>query len=230
MIKHLALAAAFLIAACATNPTEAKIEPGSGNVLVVVKVPKIPASYRLSAVRYNQEAAQIELMSGGFALATNGTVLDADERSNYIIAIAQPGIHAFQMLTQQERWGVCYHADSLQFELTADTVVYLGEFDPTPSLSELTINVVKNRDTYSVGRTDISHYFENISPPNIAAPSEQDLDDVRAFIDRELVNVNAPVMTPDYAPASFGTGRDLFGLNKICGGYYRGEAKPKDRN
>ena len=200
-----------LLAACATNPATIAISPQSEKALLIMEVGASPIDFQLGLAPYDAEAGAIH----------GWTQLWVPQSSvkRYFVRELQPGRYAFMYLAQQEQWAVCFHADTQAFDVRPGEVIYLGAFDPRPHLLQLQGLAVSSGRTYAQGSTLI-HFFDNITPPALLPPQEEDLARVQTYLSQTSPLVTAPIRRAEYQPAAFGTGRDLFGLERVCGGYY----------
>jgi hypothetical protein len=64
-----------------------------------------------------------------------------------------------------------------------------------------------------------------VTPPTLAPIDEAQLAAVAAMVKTRMPKTTAAPRAVQFAPARFGTGHDLFGMRRICGGYYQGKAK-----
>jgi hypothetical protein len=79
----------------------------------------------------------------------------------------------------------------------------------------------------SLRQGSLAHFFDGVTPPRLTPGSEADLPQVLAVMRATMPKTTAVPTLATFEPARFGTGRDLFGTQRICGGYYTGKAKPK---
>ena len=137
--------------------------------------------------------------------------------------LEHPSGNAALIRVQRSRWNT---ADSVQFTIRPGEVVYLGDFDAHFHVAEL------EQMAISTGRTrlrqgNLAHFFDGVTPPRLKPGTEVDLPQVAAVLRAAMPKTTVAPTLATFSPARFGTGRDLFGLQRICGGYYTGKAKPK---
>lgn len=225
------LAAAMLAvpaAAAAKDVAKIAITPTSKEALLVIKAPALPpaptfkTAYRLGLSVYDPEH---QAMKGGpFG---GKVVFEAQPKKfvdGYLLLTVKPGTWVFQDFSQQDRWALCFQDGSRQFDVAAGEVVYLGAFDALAHAIDLQRTAILTMRTSTTG---FEHFFDNVEPPRFAPIGDDDLGAVRAMLAANTPNTTAPVRAAAYSPARFGTGSDLFGLSRVCGGYYTGKAKAK---
>jgi hypothetical protein len=226
-----ALAGAMMLAALPASANDAAkiaVTATSKDALIIIKTPSLPpaptfkTAYRLGLSVYDPEN---QAMKGG-PWGGKATFQAQPKKfvEGYLMLTVKPGIWVYQDFSQQDLWALCFQDSSLQFDVKAGEVVYLGAFDAAAHARDLQITAIRT------GRTStksFEHFFDNIPAPRLAPVSEGDLANVRAVLAANAPKTTAPVRAAIYSPARFGTGSDLFGLSRICGGYHTGKAKPK---
>ena len=226
-----ALAGALLVAAIpasAKDSAKIAITATSKDALIIIKAPAIPpaptfkTAYRLGLSVYDPDT---KAMKGG---PWGGkAIFQAQPKKfvdGFLMLTVKPGTWVYQDFSQQDFWALCFQDSSLQFNVAAGEVVYLGEFDAVAHARDLQVTAIRTGRTSTKG---VEHFFDNIAPPRLAPISENELGKVRALLAANAPNTTAPVRAAAYTLARFGTGSDLFGLMRICGGYYTGKAKAK---
>jgi hypothetical protein len=237
MIKGLYAAAAILVAlnssAALAEQKAAKIAitPASDKAAIIFKAPDLPkpmgsyiSSYKIGIKKY--DAANRALQGGPFA----GSVLVAARPSlfaqGYLMSDLKPGTYVVTDLSRQDLWALCFHDNSLQFTVKPGEVLYLGNFDAAFHVEELQ-RMAMTSGKISVRQGSVAHFFDNVTPPKFTPGTSDDLVAVTAMMKAAMPNTTVAPRLVEFQPARFGTGRDLFGLQRICGGYYTGKAKPK---
>lgn len=216
------------IAVFAQDTAKIAVTAVSKDALLIIKAPALkPApsfksAYKLSLSVYDPDD---QSMNGG--PYGGKAVFEAQPKkfvNGYLMLTVKPGTWVFKDFSQQDSWALCFQDDSRQFTVNAGEIVYLGKFDARAHARELqNIAVGTGRATTK----SFEHFFDFISAPRIAPISESELDAVRATLAARAPKTTAPLRAAVYSPARFGTGRNLFGMSRICGGYYTGKAKPK---
>ena len=214
--------------AAAKDSAKIAVTATSKDALIIIKAPAIPpaptfkTAYRLGLSVYDPEN---NAMKGG---PWGGkAVFQAQPKKfvdGYLLLTVKPGTWVYQDFSQQDFWALCFQDSSLQFDVKAGEVVYLGEFDAAAHSRDLQFTAIKT------GRTStqsVEHFFDNVAAPRLAPISDDELGKVRAMLAANAPNTTATARAAIYSPARFGTGRDLFGMTRICGGYYTGKAKAK---
>ncbi|HEY0086518.1 MAG TPA: hypothetical protein VGB65_11475 [Allosphingosinicella sp.] len=210
----LAVAACVASPVSAANPSKIAITPESRDAAVIMRAPSTSAVYTLAIARYDPAAQDL---SGGWEALPVPT---AEQRSSdYVVQKVKPGTYVVRELIQQARWGVCFHAGTLQFDVKPGQAVYLGEFDAGTPLGELQRNALSRRDLVA-GSYTLHNYFDGISTPRFTQPADPALPEVRAFMAEALPRTRVAPVAAQFRPATFSTGRALLGA-RVCGGMVR---------
>jgi hypothetical protein len=212
----------------AGKPAEIAITPASPGAVLILKAPNLPppptfrTAYRLSLQTY--DPAGQKMVGGPFGGSALFQARPKDFVDGYLILEVKPGTYAFQSFSQQDYWALCFNGGSLQFTVRAGEVLYLGDFDAARHAMELqTLAVTTGR--VSTRGSNAVHFFDTVTPPLFAPTDEAELARVAAMVKARMPKTNVAPKAAAFSPARFGTGRDLFGLQRICGGYYQGKAK-----
>lgn len=227
MMRLMLLFVAAALSVAARNPDSIAITPQSPHALIVLKAELLPippsfrTSYRISLKRY--DPAQQQMLGGPFAgamfAATRGNFIDG-----YLVLEVDPGTYAFQDFSQQDFWALCFNDGSLQFTVGAGEVVYLGEMDVARHAEELQrMAVMSGRTSLRSGR--VAHFFDGVTPPAFLPTDADDLAAAAAMVRTRMPRTTVAPRAVQFSPARFGTGHDLFGTGRICGGYYQGRAR-----
>jgi len=133
----------------------------------------------------------------------------------------RPGTYVYQAVVQQLRWAVCFHENTLSFTVRPGEVALLGSINHALHSNELS---ERARDSFktTVGKYDVHHFFDDISPPRVTPPEKDPtlLSRAKAFVESSMPKVRGEVKGAAYSPARFGTGYSLFG-QRLCGGYFK---------
>jgi hypothetical protein len=213
----------------AKQPGQYVLAPESETALVVVKTdfwepaPSMHSAFKIIISAYDPEAGK--LLGGPYS---GGGLFEAQEKKffgGYLIAAIKPGRWVFQSYTQQDKWALCFNANTRQFDVKPGEVVFLGDLDAKAHRDQLTQRAVRT------GRVSISGYgfadfFDLPDGPRLAPIDDAQLADLRAALARHIPKVTAPVRAANYSPAQFGTGSTLFAERK-CGGYFSTSATKK---
>jgi hypothetical protein len=227
VLLFVAAALSATMAMAAPNPDSIAITPQSPHALIVLKAELLPipptfrTSYRISLKRY--DPAQQQMLGGPFAgamfAATRGNFIDG-----YLVLEVDPGTYAFQDFSQQDFWALCFNDGSLQFTVRAGEVVYLGEMDVRRHAAELQrMAVMSGRTSLRNGR--VAHFFDGVTPPTFLPADAADLPAAPPIVRPPTPRTTVAPRSVEFSPARFGTGHDLFGTGRICGGYYQGRAR-----
>lgn len=225
-----AVCLALATSAAATQKAEKiAVGPGSGRGLVIVKAPDIPISppyqtgYRLTLRVYD---AEHEAMKGGpFGGSATFEAKSKLFYDGYLVMDVKPGTYVISEFSRQDIWALCFHDNSVQFTVAAGEAIYLGELDAVGHVRELEQKAVLSGRTISMNHEPM-HFFDDITPPMLRPVSQEDLAAATRMVQARMPKTTATLHAATFAPARFGTGSDLFGLNRVCGGYYTGSAKP----
>lgn len=215
--------------AAAAKPEEIAVTPQSADAAIIMKAPMLrvapglKTAYRLYLHTYDPK--EQKMVGGAFG---GGAVFEAKPKNfadGYLVVAVKPGTYAFQSFYQQDYWGLCFNGGSLAFTVKSGEVVYLGAFDAAKYAAELQGLAISNHQTSTRGQP--IEYFDTVTPPAFSAVNDSDLAAVAATMRSRMPNTTVAPRAAVLSPARFGTGRDLFGLSRICGGYYQGKAKAK---
>lgn len=223
------LAAAVASAPASATQTAAKIAitPASRNGAIIIKTqnlvppPTYKAAYRLTFMPY--DAAKQTMVSGLF----NAFSLAAQPKTfvdGYLVSDLKPGTYVLTDFSRQDLWALCFHARSIQFTLKPGEVLYLGELNATKHLAELEyLAVSSGMTTLRGGR--LAHFFDNVSPPALTPADEAGVAAVAEMMKAAMPATTVAPRAATITPARFGTGSDLFGTQRVCGGWHNKSAK-----
>ena len=176
--------------------------------------------YQLDMSLYDPQDHLMKATSfGGWAEATD-LGKGQTEETFHLIKV-KPGLYVISRLSVQGIWGLCYNKASVYFEVKPGTVTYIGELDPAPEVAAIR-QAVKARRLKSYARNGAPQtLFDDYAAPLKAPDQAADWKTAYAtYIAAKAPGLTAPVEAAELKPAHFGTGRDAFGLGRICGGYY----------
>lgn len=216
------------VPASANYAAKIAVNSTSKDALIIIKTPSLPpaptfkTAYRLGLSVY--DPINQEIRGGPWGGKATFQAQPKKFVDGYLMLTVKPGIWVYKDFSQQDFWALCFQDSSLQFDVKAGEVVYLGAFDALAHARDLQITAIQTGRTSTKG---FEHFFDNIAAPRLAPISDDDLTNVRAVLAANAPKTTAPVRAAVYRPARFGTGSDLFGLSRICGGYHTGKAKPK---
>jgi hypothetical protein len=233
-IHALSFAAALSAAMAGSAPAAAKdvaslaITPGSAEALLIVKAADVPrppgykTSWRMGVQSY--DPAEQKLQGGPFG---GGATIAGRPKSfvdGYLVETIKPGTYVFRDFSRQDYWSLCFNGGSLRFTVGPGEVLYLGEFDVVKHVVELErLAVTTGRVTARSGEP--VQFFDTVTPPAFAPADEAGLAAVAAMVKARMPKTSVAPKAAQFAPARFGTGKDLFGISRICGGYYAKKAK-----
>lgn len=215
----MAVAAALMSAACVTDPAKIAITPQSKGGMILITVEPVPEPYTLSLKSYSKAE---DKLTGDYRAFF---VQPSAERQ--VMSVEAPaGTYVFQDIRQQVVFAVCFHDDSLAFDVRPGDVVHLGVLDAGVNLNQLKQLAVATGRTTANGVT-LNNFLDGIKPPAIYPATDADLAAARARVAEMHPRITSPIRPAQFEPARFGAGKDLFGIQDSCGGWHTGSAKPK---
>jgi len=236
MNKNMYLVAALLAISSSTALAEQKAEkiaitPESPMAAIVIKAPDLPkpmgsyiSSYKIGIKKY--DAANNALQGGPYAGSLLLSARPSLFSQGYLVSDLKPGTYVVTDLSRQDLWALCFHDNSLQFTVKPGEVLYLGDFDAAFHVAELQGKAMAS-GKISLRQGSLAHFFDDVTPPKFSPGTADDLAVVAAMMRSAMPKTTVAPQLARFEPARFGTGRDLFGLSRICGGYWTGKAKPK---
>jgi hypothetical protein len=235
-LQALGLAAALCFAAApaaAKDVADFAVTPGSADAMIVFKAPDIPrppgykTSWRMGMQGYDPAAEKLQ----GGPFGGNETLAGRPKSfvDGYLVEMVKPGTYVFRDFSRQDYWTLCFNGASLQFTIKPGEVLHLGEFDAARHTLELeTLSVTTGRTIAYSGRP--VQFFDTVSPPAFKPAGEAELAAAAAMIKARMPKTTVAPKAAQFSPARFGTGKDLFGTQRICGGYYAKKAKPAEED
>lgn len=224
----LAFASGAASPALARDPARIAITPASPGAAIIIKAQDVPipppyqTSYRLGLQTYDPV---VQTMRGG---PYSGSPVFAAKRKafvdGYLILDVKPGTYAFRDFSRQDLWALCFNENSLQFTVKPGEILYLGELDAPGHVAELSRKAVMSGRTSTCGSAAV-HFFDGVSAPAFAPVDEAGLAAAAAMVKARMPKSTVAPTAAKFTPARFGTGSDMFGLTRICGGYYQKRAK-----
>jgi hypothetical protein len=232
IVAAILLAAAASSASAEQKAAKIAIAPGSEMGAIILKAPDLPkpiggyiSSYKIAFKKY--DAANQSLDGGPYAGSLLLSARPSLFSQGYLVSDLKPGTYVVTEVSRQDLWALCFHDNSLQFTVKPGEVVYLGDFDAAFHMGELQQKAMAGHKM-RLRQGNLAHFFDNVTPPRFTPGTEQDLPAVSEMMKSAMPKTSVAPQLAQFQPARFGTGRDLFGLSRICGGYYAGKAKPKE--
>jgi hypothetical protein len=209
-----------------SKPAKIAITADSPDALLILKTEHVPIPYPYqSGFMFNINGYDVADQS----LAPGGTTFGSKEKNyfdGYLFRTIKPGTYVFKDFSRQDRWALCFNDNSFYFTVKAGQALYLGQLDSVSHVRDLETSAITSGRVTS-RNSEAVHFFDNIAAPRISVINQDALSNLaktmKALMPKTTVQPEAAI----YQPARFGTGRDLFGLHKVCGGYYSGKAKPQ---
>lgn len=220
--NYVSAAVAFVLIAAPALATQkaAKIAvvPGGPDAAILVAAVGAGGEQRLGISAFDpvRQNMLTGTFTGGWADISFDTKLVID---GFAIKRVKPGTYVIRDFSQQSFWAVCFHADTRQFTIRPGEVLVLGALNAEPHAADLDRSV-KLTGSYS-SRGEAKHFFDGIAPPALAPAGDSLMERARAFVSTRMTRTTATPQPAVLEPARFGTGRDLFGTSRICGGYYK---------
>jgi hypothetical protein len=196
---------------------------------LIIKAEDIPISYpyqtgfRLGLQIYDPD---LQTMKGGpFGGSATFEGKTKLFYGGYLVMDVKPGTYVFRDLSRQDRWALCFHNSSLQFTVQPGEVIFLGEFNSGQHVRELEEMAIMTGRVVSTN-SEAVHFFDGITAPMLSPVDDLSLNAVGEMMKKYMPNTTVAAKPANFSPARFGTGSDLFGLNRVCGGYFTKKAKP----
>lgn len=221
----------LLVGAGAVSARPVTFTPSANNALIVIEAEPADdvmlrgASYMLGITAF---APDTHVLSNSNFHGWAGMSLGKNQHQRqYYLRTVAPGTYAFQAIGVQ-MWNVCFNGSTLAFTIRPGEALFLGRLDPHESLREIQFGVASGQMPKSGHRTDYFYLFDAPRPPLLAPENLGDWrPGLEAFLKSEHPGVTAQIQPAAYVETHFNTGRDLFGLQRVCGGYYaKGDAAP----
>lgn len=224
----LLLAALAHVPAAAAKPQSIAVTPTSPKAALILKADALPVAptmrtaYRLSLQTYDPAVQQ--LRGGPFGGLGVFAARPKEFVDGYLVIDVKPGTYVFKDFSMQDRWSLCFNGGSRSFTVKPGEILYLGALDATAHAAELAQKTVMSGQTMIRGQGFVS-FFDTTTPPRVVAPDEAGLAAAAAFTKARMPKSTVAPTAAVYGDARFGTGNDLFGSNRLCGGYYAKKAK-----
>lgn len=235
MTVHRGLSAALCLVLAGTagaagatqDPGKIAITPASPRAAIIIKAANLPVpptyktSYRIGLQVYDPAARTMR--GGPFGGSETIAAKPKSFVDGYLVIDLKPGTYAFRDLSRQDFWALCFNDASLQFTVRPGEVVYLGELDVVKHVAELQRLATETGQLSTRGQP--VHFFDGVSPPAFAPVDAAGLAAAAAMVRLRMPGTTVSPSAVRFTPARFGTGSDLFGLQRICGGYHQKRAK-----
>ena len=202
-----------------------KLTPDSDRALIIVKTDRIDppptkaSGYHLTLSPYDAENEALggSIFGGRFTLKAKPNLF----YDGYMVIDVRPGTYVVQEFSRQDLWALCFNDKSVSFTVKPGEAVFLGDFDARGMLRELEMRAITSGRVVTTGA--LVHFFDGPAP-RFSAPTEAGVAEAQTLVDTRMPKATVTVRPVEYQGAKFGTGRDLFGTNRVCGGYYSGSA------
>jgi hypothetical protein len=200
------------------------ITPQSAKGAIIIKAPALKpppsfaSAYKLSIMGYDPNSG---VMKGSWL--GGAVLLEAKPKLNYggyLVADIDPGTYVIGDFSHQDYWALCFNGGSKSFTIKAGEVLYLGELNAEAHLAELMDRTLKS-GRVSVRAGNVVHFFDTVTPPMLAPVDDDQLQSLAATMKTIMPATSVAPKAAMLTDAKFGTGSDLFGLQRVCGGYFR---------
>lgn len=226
---YVATAASLAAApALADKPQSVAVTPGSPRAALILKADALPVAptmrtaYRLTLQTYDPAVQQ--LRGGPFGGYAVFAARPKEFVDGYLVVDVKPGTYVIKDFSMQDRWSLCFNGGSRSFTVKPGEILYLGALDAGAHAAELAQKTVMSGQTTIRGNGVVS-FFDTTTPPRIAATDDPGLAAATAFAKARMPKSTVAPTAAAYDDARFGTGNDLFAINRLCGGYYAKKAK-----
>lgn len=214
--------------AAAADPKAVAITPTSQRAALILKADPLPVAPGMrTAYRFTLQTfdpAGQKLRGGPFAGLAVFAARPKEFVDGYLVLDVAPGTYVFKDFSQQDRWSLCFNGGSRSFDVKPGEILYLGALDADAHATELAQRTVMSGQTTIRGQGFVS-FFDTVTPPRITPPDDAGLAAAAAFVKARSPKSTVTPRAPVYRDARFGTGNDMFGTNRLCGGYYAKKAK-----
>lgn len=205
------LALSSIVTALALAPATAdaalKLDPASqrGLVLVEVLAPS-PATLvpEVSLLIAPFDAAKGEVIHNMWnVIEYTPTSPFHPFRPAYVYADVRPGTHVIKALFLQRHWGVCYSSGTVAFDVRPGAVQFLGTIDTAEDAHTIATTLPPTLTTSRYTQSLVGGRLAPGQSLKIKPPTQEALARARAFLDRDLPGVTAPMAAADTRPATF---------------------------
>ena len=238
MRRALALLVACLVATAAAgtqNPTKIAITPGSPDAAILMLVPILAAPYSIGFAPYDPvtRALGASKVGGRYDVETPARPKSASPAEApevyYAMVSVLPGTYVVRDLSQQQRWSACYGRGTVSFSVAPGQIVYLGLIDTGRMIAQLQAVVLARPGDERLIGYEQRTYFEGFGPPAFRDTGDgAALAASAAWVKTRSPGTNVMPVAASFSPVKFGTGTDLFGIEKVCTGGHRRD--PRDAN
>ncbi len=172
-VAGLLFAGAASPAAAQKSPETIRLAPQSKDGAVLLRVDTIPADYQL----WLQKPGSSGFGSRVYALKVEpGTAQEI-----YIARTLKPGRYRLASILQQKRWGLLFPVETVEFDIQAGTITYLGKLDTSTLLKTLQAQAVAAGETVSMAPGSGFSTDKHGLRPAFAGRDDTGLAEARAF-------------------------------------------------
>lgn len=216
-----------LAPARAQDAAKIAITPESPRAAIILKAADLPraptyrTSYRIHLQTYDP---QVQTLRGGpFGGSITFAARPKAFVDGYLVVDVKPGTYAFRDFSRQDYWALCFNGGSRHFTVKPGELLYLGEMDVVRHAAELERTAMMTGQMSTSGK--LVHFFDNVTPPILSPVGDAELAAVAAMVRARMPRTSVAPKAAQFGEARFGTGSDLFGLDRVCGGYFSKRAK-----
>ncbi|MDC7683694.1 hypothetical protein PQU92_10420 [Asticcacaulis sp. BYS171W] len=233
MLKRLLAFVAGLVMLCASlsavaaTPAEKQFNLKKGKALVILMITRPEEGKPFANVGV--------LTAGSFDSATQGNKLtpfsgwltwymidDPVTRQRFLVGQVNAGeVALYDFMT--DRLGVCFNSGTLSFTVEEGKTYFIGSFDPKPYIREINDVMSENRLALAMSQAPMIYLFDRkLEHFTLPAETPDGLGQATTLV-ANLKQPTREIVVPELRPTTFFTGRDAFGVNKLCRGYYSGK-------
>lgn len=218
MIRRGLLAAALLLlgpaAVASDKPGKVAITAASSDAAVLIAAPSLDARYQIVLARFDPATgtANSAWQQGNAVLSVEPGRPD----TRFWVKRLQPGHYVVSQVFQQEKWSICFHAATVQFEIAAGQLLHLGRLDSGTALAQLQAAAVASEQKYA-GTFQSFTYFDRIRPPRFDPVDAAGLAEAAAFVREAMQRTNVTLQPATLTPTHFAVTKVFTGEER-CGG------------
>ena len=188
-------------------PEKIKLTPQSNDGAVLIRVPSKPFSH---ALQFSKNG------SSGFGSRVYIMKVSAGSADvKYIARTLSPGVYRLDSIWQQGHWSACLEAGTVEFEVKAGQIAFLGTLDTDQVLQSIQGEAVRN-DRTVVSGTDYAQSHDEVEAPIIVGREASDVSQARLFADQTMNGTGSLINLVDIKRTEFGTSK-LGKFIKVCG-------------
>ena len=165
-------------AAAQKSPETIRLAPQSKEGAVLLRVDTVSADYQLWLQK-----------SGSSGFGSRVYVLKVEPGATqeiYVARTLKPGRYRLASIWQQKRWGLLFPVETVEFDIQAGTITYLGKLDTSTLLRTLQAQAVAAGETVSMAPGSGFSTDKHGLRPTFEARDDTGLAEARAFAARTM--------------------------------------------